>query len=91
MKPLTTLELALLRLIHKRAGEASWYQLETGLSRLDVPRTPDAMTVLNELGARNLVVRSVTPGAAFDRWELTEQGRMALAAADAEPMVRTMP
>jgi hypothetical protein len=84
MSNLTTLELALLRLIHKEDGKANWYQLETGLSRLDVPRTPDMTTVLNELITRGLVVRRVVTGSPFDKWSLTDKGLAALEATGVE-------
>lgn len=80
----TLLELTLLRIIHRGNGQANWYQLETGLSRMDVPRVPGMMTVLNEMVARGIVTRRVTPGSPFDKWQLTEDGLALLEAAETD-------
>lgn len=83
MSQLTTCERTLLQLIRAGAGTYDWYRLETHLSRIDVPRVPDMMSVLADMVARGLVLRHVTPGSPRDRWEVTEKGRALLETAEA--------
>jgi DNA-binding PadR family transcriptional regulator len=83
MNELTTLELTLLQLINEGAGKYDWYRLETRLSRMNVPRVPDMMSVLQDMTARGLVRRYVTPGSPRDRWEVTEKGLAVLQAGEA--------
>ena len=75
---LTQLELVLLQLIEKGKGQWSWYELANALSRRDVPREPDMMTVLKDLAQRELVKRYVEKESPRDRWELTSKGEFLL-------------
>lgn len=87
MSELTAFELTLLQLIRAGAGKYDWYRLETRLSRMDVPRVPDMMSVLKDMIARGLVLRYVTPASPRDRWEVTEKGRALLETAEANAPV----
>ncbi|MDH6059940.1 hypothetical protein NWP17_05730 [Chrysosporum bergii ANA360D] len=71
---LTQLELVLLKLVAKGQGNFSWYELANSLSRLDVPREPDMMTVLKNLVAKGLLKRHIQPGSPRDSWDLTPTG-----------------
>jgi PadR family transcriptional regulator PadR len=71
---LTQLELVLLQLVFKGKGNWSWYEIASSLSRLDVPREPDMMTVLKDMKSKGLVERHIQPGSPRDRWELTPIG-----------------
>ncbi|WP_413174420.1 hypothetical protein [Anabaena azotica] len=71
---LTQLELVLLQLVSKGKGGWSWYEIANSLSRLDVPREPDMMTVLKDMKSKGLVERYIQPGSPGDRWELTPAG-----------------
>jgi len=68
------LDLVILKLIHEGNGQWGWYQLETRLSRMEVPRSPDLMTVLKSLSSQGLIVQRLTEGSPNDRWEITEKG-----------------
>jgi len=76
---LSELEMVLLRLVEKGGGRWGWHQLASQLSRVDVPRQPDMMSVLKKLAAEGLLVRHVIEGSPNDRWELTEPGKQAIA------------
>ena len=78
-RKLSELERVLLRLVDKGGGQWGWHQLASHLSRMDVPRQPDMMTVLKKLAAEGLLVRHVTEGSPNDRWDLTEEGKRAIA------------
>lgn len=75
---LTQLELMLLQLIEKGKGQWSWYEIANALSRQDVPREPDMMTVLKNLARQGFVKRYIEPGSPRDRWELTSEGELLL-------------
>ena len=75
---LTQLELVLLQLVEKGKGKWSWYELANALSRRDVTREPDMMTVLKNLSQRGLVKRYVEKESPRDRWELTSKGEALL-------------
>ena len=75
---LTQLELVLLQLVEKGKGKWSWYELANALSRRDVTREPDMMTVLKNLCQRGLVKRYVEKESPRDRWELTSKGEVLL-------------
>ena len=70
----TQLELVLLDLVRQGRGTWGWYQIETKLSRIEVPRAPNAIAILKEMAQRGLVMRYVEPGSPNDRWELTPDG-----------------
>jgi PadR family transcriptional regulator PadR len=78
IKQLTELELVLLQLIKKGQGKWSWYELANALSRRDVPREPDMMTVLKHLLDQGLVKRYIESGSPRDQWELTSDGEKML-------------
>ena len=78
MTEITQLEFALLELVKKGKGHWGWYQIESRLSRMVVPRTPSAMSVLKELATRGLVLRFTEEGSPNDRWEITPEGRLLL-------------
>ena len=84
MNKLTTLERALLQIVHEGAGQWGWYQLATRLSRMDVPRVPDMLSTLKDMAGRGLVQRHVVPGSPQDRWEVTEKGFAVLKASEAD-------
>jgi len=71
---ITQLESLLIQLVAKGKGNWGWYELANALSRRDVPREPDMMTVLKKLDADGLLKRYVQPGSPRDRWELTAAG-----------------
>jgi PadR family transcriptional regulator PadR len=75
---LTQLELVLLQFVERGKGEWSWYELANALSRRDVPREPDMMTVLKNLAQQGLVKRYVEKESPHDRWELTSKGEVLL-------------
>lgn len=85
-RQLTQLELVLLQLIEKGQGQWSWYELANALSRRDVPREPDMMTVLKNLIQQDLVKRYVESGSPRDRWELTLKGEFLLKSIPLEKM-----
>ena len=71
MTKLTQLEFALLELVKKGKGHWGWHQIESRLSRMVVPHTPSAMSVLKELAARGLVLRFMEEGSPNDRWGIS--------------------
>ena len=71
---LTNLERVILELVSKGKGKWGWYQICTRLSRMEVDRDPDPMTVLKELSSRGLVLRHVKPESPDDRWAITNAG-----------------
>lgn len=73
-------ELALLRLVERDGGEASWYRLERELSVLPVPPAPNMMQLLKQLAEAGLVSRAPRDGG-MDAWALTEAGERWLAEA----------
>jgi PadR family transcriptional regulator PadR len=75
---LTQLELVLLQFVERGKGKWSWYELANALSRRDVPREPDMMTVLKNLAQQGLVKRYVEKESPRDRWELTSKGEVLL-------------
>lgn len=75
---LTQLELVLLELILKGQGQWSWYDLANALSRRDVPREPDMMTVLKKMIERGLVQRYIEKDSPHDRWKLALKGELLL-------------
>lgn len=75
---LTQLELVLLQLIETGQKQWSWYELANALSRREVPREPDMMTVLKNLAERGLVKRYTKKESPQDRWELTIKGEFLL-------------
>jgi PadR family transcriptional regulator PadR len=77
-RQLTQLELVLLQLIERGKGQWSWYELANALSRRDVPREPDMMTVLKNLAERGLVERYVEKESPRDHWKLTSKGEFLL-------------
>ena len=77
---LTQLELVLLQLVERGKGQWSWYELANSLSRRDVPREPDMMTVLKKLAQQGFVKRYVEKESPRDRWELTSKGEFLLKA-----------
>ena len=85
MRELSALELILLKLVNEGRGRFGWHTLATRLGAMNAPLRPDMMVTLKRLAAEGLVVRHVVPNSPHDRWELTDQGRTALAANPQEP------
>lgn len=70
---LSHLERTVLELVERGGGSASWHDIATRLSALDVERTPDPLTVLKRLQALGLVVR-VHREQGSDHWAVTARG-----------------
>ena len=73
-------ELALLRLVERHRGEASWYRLGRDLTFEPVPPAPDMMQMLKQLAAAGFVSRTLC-GGGMDAWAVTEAGARWLAEA----------
>ncbi len=73
------LEVALLELVRQGQGEYSWYSIASRLTRMNVPRQPDAMAALKQLVEDGLLVRETQQGSARDHWRITEAGIVRLA------------
>ena len=76
---LSKLELVLIELVAKGAGNWSWYEIGQALSRRDVERETDMMVALKTLAADGLLKRYVEPGNPRDRWEVTPEGQKIMA------------
>jgi len=72
---MSEIELIILQLVSRGEGKYSWYEIAQGLSRLDVPREPDMLSVLKKLEIEGLLTRRIEPDSPRDSWELTGEGR----------------